>query len=206
MPIRVASRYGVLASRVPTFGVMGRRNDARHDADHTPAEPPAEVAHDRRWAGDLRSSIRCAAVLLALLLLVDWGAGTLTAVRGALWAGLGVVLFLVLYPPRVSAGEGWLASHGLLRKRRVRTDLLVSVRCLDGVSQRLLLRDTLGVRVEINPQVLVNNPQLWHRLAEDARKSAASGSLTCGATALRKVSERIDRETALTVFQVSGLD
>ncbi|MFD1275720.1 hypothetical protein ACFQ51_41260 [Streptomyces kaempferi] len=103
-------------------------------------------------------------------------------------------------------GEGWLASHGPLRKRRVRTDLLVSVRCLNGVSQRLLLRDMFGARVEINPQVLVNNPELWHRLDEDAQKSAASGSLTCGATALRKVSERIDRETALTVFKVSGLD
>ncbi|MCX5095277.1 hypothetical protein OOK36_41825 [Streptomyces sp. NBC_00365] len=185
---------------------MGRRNDARHDAVHTPAEPPAEVTHDRRWAGDLRSSIRCAVVLLALLLLIDWGEGTLTALRGAVWAGLGVLLFLVLYPPRVTAGEGWLASRGLLRKRRVRTDLLVSVRCLDGVSQRLLLRDTSGVRVEIDPQVLMNNPELWRRLDEDAQKSAASGSLTCGATALRKVSERIDRETALTVFKVSGLD
>jgi hypothetical protein len=185
---------------------MGRRNDARDDAVHTPAEPPAEVAHDRRWAGDLRSSIRCAAVLLTLLLLIDWGEGTLSPLRGALWAGLGVLLFLVLYPSRVSAGEGWLSSRGLLRKRRVRTDLLVSVRCLDGVSQRLLLRDMFGVRVEINPQVLVNNPELWHRLDADAQKSAASGSLTCGATALRQVSERIDRETALTVFKVSGLD
>lgn len=206
MPIRVASRHGVLASRVSTFGSMGRRNDARDDAVHTPAEPPAEVAHDHRWAGDLRSSIRCAAVLLALLLLIDWGEGTLTALRGALWAGLGVLLFLVLYPPRVSAGEGWLASHGLLRQQRVRTDLLVSVRCLDGVSQRLLLRDMFDVRVQIDPQVLVRNPELWHRLAQDAQKSAASGSLTCGATALRQVSERVDRETALTVFKVSGLD
>ncbi|MER5905160.1 hypothetical protein ABT150_34630 [Streptomyces mirabilis] len=131
-----------------------------------------DVTHDRRWAGDLRSSIRCAAVLLALLLVIDRGEGTLTALRAALWAGLGALLFLVLYPPRVTAGEGRLSSRGLLRKRRVRTDLLVSVRCLDG---------------------------------EDAQKSAASGSLACGATALRKVSERIDRETALTVFRVSGL-
>ncbi|MFG2364470.1 hypothetical protein ACGFY3_22925 [Streptomyces mirabilis] len=105
---------------------MGRRDKTRDDAVHTPAEPPAEVTYDRRWAGDLRSSIRCAAD----------------------------------------------SSRWLLRKRRVRTDLLVSVRCPDG---------------------------------EDAQKSAASGSLACGATALRKVSERIDRETALTVFKVSGL-
>ncbi|MGW4985296.1 hypothetical protein [Streptomyces mirabilis] len=88
----------------------------------------------RVCTGDLRSSIRCAAVLLALLM-IDWGEGTLTALRGVLWAGLGALLFLVLYPPRVTAGQGWLSSRGLLRK----------------------------------------------------------------------VSERIDRETALTVFRVSGL-
>ncbi|MER7983927.1 hypothetical protein [Streptomyces sp. NPDC095817] len=145
-------------------------------------------------------------MLLFVLLLIDWGAGSLTSVRGALWTGLAVLLFLILFPPRVTTGEGWLASRGLLRERRVRTDLLVSVRCLDGVSQRLVLRDVFGDRVQINPQVLVNNPDLWHRLAEDAHRSATSGSLTCGQTALRRVSERIDRANARTVFKVSGLD
>lgn len=184
---------------------MERRNDARNAIDAlTP--PPGEVAHDRRWAEDLRSSIRCAAVLLALLLLIDWGAGTLSTPRVALWVTLAALLFLVLHPARVSAGEGWLASRGLRGTRRVRTDHLVSVRCLDGVSQRLVLRDTFGARVEIDPRVLVTNPPLWHRLDEDARVSDLRGSLTCGATALRRVSERIDRETALTVFKVSGLD
>ncbi|MFE7392962.1 hypothetical protein [Streptomyces sp. NPDC057582] len=192
---------------------MGRRNAARHDADHSHEEPPAEVTYDRRWAGDLRSSIRCSAALLGLLLLVDWGADSLTIVRGTLWAGLAVLLFLVLYPARVTAGEGWLASRGLLREQRVRTDVLVSVRWLDGISQRLRLRDAFGGRVEINPEVLVNNPEvlvnnpdLWHRLDEDAHKSDACGSLTCGATALRQISKRIDRETALNVFKVSDLD
>ncbi|WP_327371241.1 hypothetical protein [Streptomyces sp. NBC_01217] len=185
---------------------MGRRSAARHDAGHSHEEPPAEVTYDRRWARDLRSAIRCSAALLGLLLLVDWGADSLTTVRGTLWAGLAVLLFVVLYPARVTAGEGWLASRGLLRERRVRTDVLVSVRCLDGVSQRLRLRDAFGGRVEINPEVLVNNPDLWHRLNEDARRSDASGSLTCGATALRQISKRIDRETASTVFKVSDLD
>ncbi|MGW1761655.1 hypothetical protein [Streptomyces mirabilis] len=67
-----------------------------------------DVTYDRRWAGDLRSSIRCAAVLLALLLVIDLGEGTLAALRGVLWAGLGALLFLVPYPPRVTAGEGRL--------------------------------------------------------------------------------------------------
>lgn len=184
---------------------MERRDDARRPAG-APVGPAGEVAHDRHWAADLRSSFRCAAALLGLLLLIDWSAGTLTVERGVLWGGLAVLLFLVLYPARVSAGEGWLVSRGLLGARRVRTDHLVSVRCLDGVGQRLVLRDTFGARVEIDPRVLVGNPPLWHRLDEDARVSADSGSLTCGATALRRVAERIDRETALTVFKVSGLE
>ncbi|WP_405880462.1 hypothetical protein OG762_18740 [Streptomyces sp. NBC_01136] len=181
-----------------------RRNNARTAVD-APATLPAEVARDRFWAKDLRSSIRCAAALLALLLLIDWGAGTLSTPRAVLWGTLAVLLFLVLYPTRVAAGEGWLTSRGLLRARRVRTDQLVSVRCLDGVGQRLVLRDTSGARVEIDPRVLVCNPPLWHRLDEDARVSALRGTLTCGGTALHRVSERIDRETALTVFKVSGL-
>lgn len=145
-------------------------------------------------------------MLFALLMLIDWAAGTFTAERGMLWTTLAVWLFVVLYPARVSVGEGWLAARGLRGTRRVRTDLLVSVRCLDGVSQRLRLRDALGSRVEIDPQVLVRNPELWHRFAEDAHRSAARGTLTCGATALLRISERIDRETAQTVFKVSGLD
>ncbi|MGQ4382734.1 hypothetical protein [Streptomyces sp. SAS_270] len=185
---------------------MGRRNDTQSAAGARAPHPAREVAHDCHWAGDLRSSVRCAAVLLCFLLLADRGAGTLTAARAALWVTLAAVLFLVLFPARISAGEGWLVSRGLLGRHRVRTDRLVSVCCLDGVGQRLVLRDTSGARVEIDPRVLVANPPLWHRLDEDARLSAQRGSLTCGASALRRVSERIDRETALTVFKVSGLD
>jgi hypothetical protein len=179
---------------------MGHGNDARH------RQVGAGEAQDRRWAEDLGSSVRCSAVLLALLLLVDAAAGALTLRRGTLWAALALLLFAVLYPPRVRAGRGWLSSRGLLRERRVRTDRLVSVRCRDGVAQRLVLRDAFGDRVEIDPQVLVSNPDLWHRLDADARRSAASGTLACGATALRRVAERIDRETAHSVFRASGLE
>lgn len=167
---------------------------------------PGEAVEDRRWARDLRDTFRCAGALLGLLLLVDHFSGRFTWWRDALWLALAVLLFVVLYPARVRAGEGWLSSRGLLRERRVRTDRLVSVRCLDGVSQRLLLRDEFGNRVEIDPDVLVNNPDVWHRLAEDSHKSIASGSLTCGATALRRIAERVERETAETVFRVSGLE
>jgi hypothetical protein len=177
---------------------MGHRDQCAPDV--------ARPVHDRRWAGDLFSAVRCGAVLLGLLLLIDWGAGTLSLRRGALWSALAVLLFLVLCPDRVLAGEGWLSSRRLLRTRRVRTDRLVSVRCLDGITQRLVLKDAHGERVELDPRVFVHNPDLWHRLHEDALTSLAHGSLLCGATALDQVSERIERETARTVFKVSDLN
>ncbi|MGW1211578.1 hypothetical protein ACWD5F_18310 [Streptomyces sp. NPDC002499] len=167
---------------------------------------PPEAVHDLRWAGDLRDAVRCAGVLLALLLLVDWGAGRLEPWRCALWLGLSLLLFAVLCPARVSAGDNWLSSRGLLRERRVRTDLLVSVGWLDGVSQRLVLRDALDGRVEIDPQVLGDNPQLWFHLTEGARRSTNAGTLKTGAVTLNRLSRRIDRETAQAVFRNSGLE
>ncbi|MEU6147942.1 hypothetical protein ABZ848_47355 [Streptomyces sp. NPDC047081] len=165
-----------------------------------------ERVYDRRWGRDVRDAVRCAGLLLALLLLVDGGSGRLTARRCLLWLALAALLLLALFPARVSAGEDWLGSRPLLRERRVRTDLLVSVRCLDGISQRLLLRDALGARVRIDPEVLVRNPELWLRLEAGARKAAADGLLLCGRTALSRLSARMDRETARAVFKVSGLE
>ncbi|MET8957702.1 hypothetical protein ACWEO4_28355 [Streptomyces sp. NPDC004393] len=185
---------------------MEGRDHVRHEVTGAPTAEPGRALSDRRWTKELHSSIRCAAALLVMLFLIDWGAGTATPGRTALWCALSLLLFVVLCPRRITAGEGWLASRGLLRTQRVRTDLLVSVRCLDGVSQRLVLRDAFGGRVELDPQVLVNNPDLWHRLHEDARRSAEMGCLMCGETALRRVQQRVDRETALTVFKVSGLE
>ncbi|KOV59700.1 hypothetical protein [Streptomyces sp. MMG1121] len=169
-------------------------------------EDAGGTANDQDWARELWSAVRCAGVLLALLLLVDWGSGRSAPWRTALWCALAVLLFAVLCPARVSAGRDWLASRRLGREHRVRTDLLVSVRCLDGVSHRLLLRDALGNRVEIDPEVLVRNPQLWFRLDEGARQARADGLLLCGQTALGRLASRMDRETARAVFRASGLD
>ncbi|MFD5408033.1 hypothetical protein [Streptomyces griseorubiginosus] len=166
----------------------------------------AGPAHDLRWARDVRDALRCAGVLLVLLLVLDWSADRLTLRRGALWIALALLLFLMICPARVRAGAHWLSSRSLLRERRVRTDLLVSVRCLDGVGQRLVLRDTLGGRVEIDPDVLVRNPQLWLRVEAGARKATADGTLLCGATALRRLSRRVDDEAAQAVFRSSGLE
>lgn len=162
--------------------------------------------HDRDWTRELWSAVRCAGVLLALLLLTDWGAGRIAVWRAALWFTLAALLFVVLYPARVSAGGNWLASRWLVCEQRVRTDLLVSVRCVDGISPRLLLRDALGGRVEIDPEVLARNPHLWFRLNEGARMAADDGLLLCGQTALRRLSIRMDREAARAVFKASGLD
>ena len=167
--------------------------------------PPPRAFCDRRWAADLRSAIGCAASFLALLVLVDEGAGTLTPGRVALWTGLALLLFLALFPPRVTAGEGWLAVRGLLRTRRVRTDRLVSARSVGSVSRRLVFRDAAGGRVELAPQILVANPPLWRRLDTDIRTAAAKGHLPEHPSALRELSERIDRETAWAVFKISGL-
>ncbi|MFC9614624.1 universal stress protein [Streptomyces sp. NPDC056938] len=118
---------------------MGRPDDTRYDALSSHKQPSSGVTYDSRWAKDLRSAMRCSAVILCLLLLIDCWAGSVTAARAALWVTLAVLLFVILYPARVTAGEGWLASRGLVRERRVRTDALVSVRCLGGVSQDDLL-------------------------------------------------------------------
>ncbi|MET7478807.1 hypothetical protein ABZT17_31210 [Streptomyces sp. NPDC005648] len=180
---------------------MGQRDDASNQRPGA----SGQAVHDRRWAGDLVSAGRCAVVLPALLFLIDWGADTLSARRGALWIALAALLFLALCPDRIRAGEGWLTSRRLLRTRRVRTDLLVSVRCLEGITQRLVFRDVFGERVELDPRVLVDNPDLWHRLHQDARRSLALGTLLCGATALQRIADRVERETARTVFEVSDL-
>lgn len=191
------------AGPVPSVGRMGHRDDTRHDRPGAAGPQSDGTAYDRRWARDLADAVRCAAVLLGLLLLIDGGAGSLTPGRGALWCALAVLLFLVLCPARVRAGEGWLASRRLLRTRRVRTDRLVSVRCLDGVSPRLLLRDADGDRVVVDPRVLVASPELWDRLAQGARRSTTDGTLLCGATALRQVAERVERETGPSVSRTS---
>ncbi|MFB7600559.1 hypothetical protein [Streptomyces sp. NPDC056160] len=186
---------------------MRHCSDTRPDTGTPPRRPaPAATVRDRHWARDLHTALRCAVALLGLLLAIDGCTGALTWGRAVLWLALAVLLLAVLCPPRVSAGEGWLATRAPLRRRRVRTDLLVSVRVVDGVSRRLVLRDACGARVEVDPRILVDNPALWCRFDEDARKSAARGSLRCGQRALRDLAERVEGETALAVFRISGME
>ncbi|MEU4269281.1 hypothetical protein [Streptomyces sp. NPDC026092] len=178
---------------------------AARGAQPTHAVHEAHEVHDDEWAGETRAAAGCAALLLALSLTIDAGTGSLNTARVALWIGLAALLFVILMPSRVSAAPGRLTVRGLWTRHTVHTDRLRSVRWSNGVSQRLVLRDTEDNRAEIDPRVLIANPALWHRVAGDARISSAQGTLLCGATALDQLSRRIDRETTETVFKVSGL-
>ncbi|WP_326592856.1 hypothetical protein [Streptomyces sp. NBC_01294] len=185
---------------------MGRRFTlAATGARAERANPAGPWVYDIHWAGERRTAIRAASLLLATLLVVDTGVGYLSLPRAALWTGLAALFFLILLPPKVFARPGLLTVRGVLVEHSVRTDSLVSVHWFDGVAQRMLLRDVDGSVVEIDPTVLTRNPALWRRLDADTVTSLQRGTLVCGATALHQLAERIDRETARTVFKVSGL-
>ncbi|MFD9409848.1 hypothetical protein ACFWBN_22935 [Streptomyces sp. NPDC059989] len=185
---------------------MGRHfTRAATGAHGAEAALPGPFAHDIHWAGERRSAIGVGFLLFTALFAMDAGFGGLDVTRGVLWTGLAGLVFVILLPPRVSVGPGLLSARGLLLTDTVRTDCLVSVRWSDGVAQRMVLRDAEGGQVEIDPTVLIRNPAMWRRLDTDTRTSIRRGTLLCGATALRQLAERIDRETAHTVFKVSGL-
>lgn len=139
-------------------------------------------------------------------MLLDWGAGALTPARAGLWTGLAALVFAVLLPPRVTAGEGWLAVRGLVHERRVRTDALVEVRQYEGISAHLLLRDVSGGWVELDPRVLAANPLLWHEVDSGARRSREHGTLRSGTDVLQRLGEGIDGPAAKAVFRASGLE
>ncbi|MEV5688394.1 hypothetical protein AB0L68_35300 [Streptomyces sp. NPDC052164] len=174
----------------------------------TPAGDPATpgAVHDSYWPGEFRSACGCAVLLLGLLVTVDAGDGTLTTPRAVLWSGLALLLFVILLPPRVAAGENWLESRGPLRRQRVRTDRLVSARWSGEVVRRLVICDEDGGRAELDPRVLASNPALWHQVDAAARVSQARGRLRYGESALLELSRQIDGATALTIFKISRFD
>ncbi|MFF5779254.1 hypothetical protein ACFY7Y_20175 [Streptomyces virginiae] len=185
---------------------MGRRfTQAAAGAQGAEAALPGPCAHDVQWAGERRSAIGVAFLLFTALFTADAGFGSLDVTRGVLWTGLAGLIFVILLPPRVSVRPGLLSARGLLMTNTVRTDVLASVHWSDGVAQRMILRDTDLSQVEIDPTVLVRNPAMWRLLDTDTRSSLRHGTLVHGATALRQLAQRIDRETAHTVFKVSGL-
>lgn len=191
----------------PSVGGMGRRParslSAREGWHHTPGT--GAVVRDRRRFADVRFAVGWAAAFAACAFLLDWSSGGLTPARAGIWSVFAAVAFALLLPPRVTAGEDWLAVRGLIRKRRVRTDALVAVGISGAVAVRLILRDAYGGRVELDPRTLVASPLLWHALDTGARRSRERGILRHGCEALGEVAELVDGEAALAVFRASGL-
>jgi hypothetical protein len=166
---------------------------------------PWAPAGDRHWRGSARLAAACALVFCALFLFVDWEAGTLTPLRALLWLTLSATVFAVLLPHRMTAGPGWLAVRTPWRRHIVRTDALVAVRQYGGVSSHLVLCDTHGGRLELDPRVLAANPLIWHELDTGVHRSVERGTLLQGAEVLEQLGRRIDDETTRAVLRASGL-
>ncbi|MFF4948489.1 hypothetical protein ACWC2K_39385 [Streptomyces chattanoogensis] len=180
---------------------MGRRT--------APAAAPhagrPDTAVDRQWRAAARRALQYALTFVGLLMMLDEGEGGLTLPRAGLWAVLGIGVLAVFLPSRVTAGDGWLAVRGLVHKRRVRTDALVSVRRYDGIAAHLVLRDTHGQWLELDPRVLEANPLLCHLLDAGVRRSLASGTLRHGTQVVQELTDRIDGQEARAVLTASGL-
>ncbi|MFI6352262.1 hypothetical protein ACIBJF_06250 [Streptomyces sp. NPDC050743] len=142
---------------------------------------------------------------LGMLFTIDTWAGTLDPARAVIWCSLGLLLFLVLAPPRVMAAPGWVKSRWLIRERTVRTDRLVSVRWTEGGAQRVVLRDADGGRAEVDPDVFTANPALWELVRAGLRVSREQGALYGGHSVVRELTRRIEAQTALAILQASGL-
>ncbi|MER6776107.1 MULTISPECIES: hypothetical protein [unclassified Streptomyces] len=168
--------------------------------------PGPKHVEDRDWRGDARAAAGIAVLFPGLLVAVDAASGCTHWQRVLLWTALGLTLFAVLWPTRVRAAPGLLTTRGLLHRRRVHTDRLVSVAWHDGVAQRLVLRDLDGNRLDVDPRVFAANPALWHLFEQGVRASLSLGTVTEGSDPLRRLSRLIDRQTVTTVFKLSGLD
>lgn len=186
---------------LPSVCGMGRRT-APAAASH--ADRP-DTAVDRHWRAGVRRALQYSLAFVGLLMMLDWGDGTLTLPRAGLWAVLGIGVLAVFLPSRVSAGDGWLAVRGLVRERRVRIDALVSVRRYGGIAAHLVLRDTRGQWLELDPCVLEANPLIWHLLDAGARRSLERGTLRHGTQTLQELTDRIDGQEARAVLTASGL-
>ncbi|MFG3294669.1 hypothetical protein ACGF3G_38425 [Streptomyces sp. NPDC048179] len=163
------------------------------------------AAGDRTWRGSARLAVGAALGFGGLTFLVDWDAGTLSPARALLWLTLSAAILSMLLPARVTAGPGWLAVRGPFRRRTVRTDSLVYVGQYGDVSAHLVLRDSHGSRLELDPAVLHANPLLWHELDTGVRRSQERGTLRRGAEVLAQLGHEIDDANARAVLEASGL-
>ncbi|MFF0203212.1 hypothetical protein [Streptomyces sp. NPDC005017] len=164
----------------------------------------AGMAGDRHWRGSARFALGCALLVCAMSFLIDWEAGTLTPPRALLWGALSIAVCVILLPPRVRAGHGWLTVRTPCRRRVVRTDALIAVRQYEGVSAHLVLQDIDGRYVELDPRTLEANPLLWHELERGVHRSLERGTLRHSADILEQLGHRIDDENLRAVLKASG--
>ncbi|WP_449338565.1 hypothetical protein [Streptomyces chartreusis] len=169
------------------------------------SRPRPAPTGDRHWQNSARFAAGCAVTFFGMTLLVDWDGHTLTPPRTLLWLVMTTLLFTILLPERVTAGPGWLAVRGLVRRQTVRTDELVTVRQHGDVCTHLTLRDADGRRLELDPRVLLANPLLWHELDTGVRRSRASGILLEGIDVLERLRHEIDDAEARAVLRASGI-
>ncbi|MGW1927720.1 hypothetical protein [Streptomyces sp. NPDC001919] len=168
-------------------------------------EPGDHTVHDSEWAGEARAAAGCAGLLLALSLTVDACDDGLTLSSALMWIALSVALVVILLPARVAAEPGRVTVQSLWSRRSIRTDRLAAVRWPDGIEQRLILTDTDGGRAQIDVRVLLANPALWLLLETDARTCYENGTLREGVRDLDRLIRRVERDTAHSVFTISGL-
>ncbi|MFF0437421.1 hypothetical protein ACFYU9_35005 [Streptomyces sp. NPDC004327] len=169
------------------------------------SESGDRAVHNREWVGDARAATGCAGLLLAVSLAVDACDGGLNLPATLLWIALVVVLFVVLFPAKVVASPGRLTVRALWTRTTVRADRLAALRWPDSIEQRLVLTDTEGGRARVELRVLLANPPLWLLLEADARTSRENGALRDGERDLHRLERRVERDTAHSVFKVSGL-
>ncbi|WP_275557938.1 hypothetical protein [Streptomyces sp. 5-6(2022)] len=164
----------------------------------------ARTPGGRRRRADARWAVWLALAFAGVTTVLDGASGGLTVARADLWALLGVAVFAVLRPPRVTAGGGRLTVRGLVRVRRVRTDALAGVWRDGRIATRLLLWDVDGHRVTLDLRVLVADPLLLHELDTGARRSLEAGTLRHGAEILRLLGRRLDDTAIRGILDASG--
>ncbi|WP_369147871.1 hypothetical protein [Streptomyces sp. R44] len=169
------------------------------------SEPVGRTVHDGAWAGEAWAAFGCAGLLLTVSLSVDAGDDGLTLSSALLWIALAVALFVILLPARVTAAPGSLTVRTLWTRTVVRTDRLTTISWPDGIEQRLVMTDMEGGRTQIDVRILLANPALWLLWEADARASYENGTLKDGVRDLDRLKDRVERDTAHSVFRISGL-